>query len=50
MSKSWTYRSAEAGILPYRRIGSRVRFVPDELRAWANRQHGPVAARKASGR
>jgi excisionase family DNA binding protein len=36
MSVSWTYRAAESGVLPYRRIGSRLRFVPSELRAWVS--------------
>jgi predicted DNA-binding transcriptional regulator AlpA len=40
MSKSWVYREAEGGNLPYRRIGGRLRFVPAELRAWADRQRG----------
>jgi excisionase family DNA binding protein len=45
MSVSWTYRAAENGVLPYRRIGSRLRFVPSELRAWVNAQ----AARRMVG-
>ena len=38
MSVSWTYRAAETGVLPYRRVGSRLRFVPSELRDWVNAQ------------
>ncbi len=38
MSVSWTYRAAETGVLPYRRIGSRLRFVPAELRSWVQAQ------------
>lgn len=49
MSRSWTYRAAESGILPYRRIGSRLRFVPTELRAWADAQSSSTAvARRAA--
>ncbi len=40
LSRSWVYRTAEAGLLPYRRIASRLRFVPAELRAWAHAQTG----------
>lgn len=40
MSRHYVYRAAERGELPYRRIGSRLRFVPAELRDWANRQSG----------
>ena len=38
MSIHWVYRTAERGELsPYRKIGSRLRFVPAEIRAWVNR-------------
>ena len=42
-SASWTYREAEAGRLPFRRIGRTLRFIPSELRAWVTRQPGKVA-------
>jgi len=45
MSVSWTYRAAENGVLPYRRIGSGLRFVPTERRAWVNAQ----AAQRLAG-
>jgi predicted DNA-binding transcriptional regulator AlpA len=35
MSTHWVYRAAERGDLPYRKIGSRLRFLPGELRTWA---------------
>ena len=38
MSKHWVYRAVAAGALPHRKIGASVRFMPSELRSWANRQ------------
>jgi len=35
MSTHWIYKAVEARKVPYRRIGSGVRFIPSELRAWA---------------
>lgn len=44
LSVSWVYRATEAGLLPYRRIGARLRFLPSEIRAWAtsNERHSTV--------
>jgi excisionase family DNA binding protein len=38
MSKHWVYKAVAGGAIPYRRIGSAIRFIPAELRAWANRR------------
>ena len=32
VSKSWVYHRAEAGQLPYRRVGGLLRFEPDRIR------------------
>jgi excisionase family DNA binding protein len=32
VSKSWVYHRAEAGLLPYRRIGGLLRFEPHRIR------------------
>ena len=40
MSTSWVYRSTEAGLVPYRRVGRSLRFLPAEIRAWVARQPG----------
>ena len=42
MSKHWVYRAVAAGIIPYRKIGAAIRFVPAEIKAWAD-------ARRAGG-
>jgi len=34
-SRSWVYQKAEAGLLPYLRIGGLLRFDPRAIRAWA---------------
>ena len=34
-SRSWVYQKAEAGLLPYLRIGGLLRFDPVAIRAWA---------------
>jgi predicted DNA-binding transcriptional regulator AlpA len=33
VSRSWVYHRAEAGLLPCRRIGGCLRFVPSEIRS-----------------
>lgn len=33
-SKSYVYKAAEKGLLPCRRVGMLLRFVPGEVRAW----------------
>lgn len=35
VSRSWVYHRAESGELPCVRIGGLLRFVPDEIRAFA---------------
>lgn len=35
VSRSWVYQKAEAGLLPYLKVGGLVRFVPDRIRAFA---------------
>jgi excisionase family DNA binding protein len=34
VSKSWVYHRAEAGLLPYRRIGGLLRFEPERIRSF----------------
>jgi excisionase family DNA binding protein len=51
MSESWIYRKAAAGHIPRLYIGSRLRFVPEELKEWALSQRGANAlAQRISGR
>jgi excisionase family DNA binding protein len=35
VSRSWVYQKAEAGLLPYLRVGGLVRFVPERIREFA---------------
>jgi len=44
MSSSWVYKMAEAGLLPVRRIGSSLRFDPEEIRAYARGEWEPKRA------
>ena len=44
LGRNAIYEMAERGELPSFRIGSRVRFVPAEVRAWVERQRAPSAA------
>jgi excisionase family DNA binding protein len=34
VSRSWVYQKAEAGLLPYLKVGGLVRFVPERIRAY----------------
>ena len=34
MSKTWVYEAARKGIIPRRRLGARLRFDAEEIRAW----------------
>lgn len=34
VSRSWVYQKAEAGLLPYLKVGGLVRFVPERVRAF----------------
>lgn len=36
VSTSWVYKQAEAGLIPLRRLGANLRFVPEEIQAYAN--------------
>ena len=46
-STTWVYREAEAGRLPFRRVGRALRFIPAELRAWVHGQPGTAPAPSA---
>jgi excisionase family DNA binding protein len=35
VSRSWVYQKAEAGLLPYLKVGGLVRFVPGRIRQFA---------------
>jgi excisionase family DNA binding protein len=37
VSRSWVYQKAEAGLLPYLKVGGLVRFVPERIRDFALR-------------
>jgi hypothetical protein len=37
VSRSWVYQKAEAGLLPYLKVGGLVRFVPERIREFALR-------------
>jgi predicted DNA-binding transcriptional regulator AlpA len=39
-SASWVYHATSRGDLPYRRIGGRLAFEPEVIRAWVQRQPG----------
>lgn len=41
-SRSWVYQRAEAGLIPYFRIGGLLRFDPPTIRAWARGDPLPV--------
>jgi excisionase family DNA binding protein len=40
MSIHWVYRAAERGEIPYLKIGSRLRFDPATVKAWARQREG----------
>jgi excisionase family DNA binding protein len=41
VSRSWVYQRAEAGLLPYLKVGALLRFDPEEIRAYAKSlRHG----------
>ncbi len=45
VSRSWVYQKAEAGLLPYLKVGGLVRFVPERIRQFAlGSAGGPKAA------
>lgn len=41
-STSYVYKAAERGVLPCRRLGALLRFVPSEVRRWAEGQTASV--------
>ena len=41
VSRSWVYQKAEAGLLPYLKVGGLVRFVPEQVRQFVLRSGGP---------
>lgn len=43
-SVSFVYKAAERGHLPCRRLGALLRFLPSEIRAWAESGQGVTAA------
>lgn len=43
IGRNAVYDLAARGELPSLRVGSRIRFVPAEVRAWLERQRGPDA-------
>lgn len=40
VSRSWVYQKAEAGLLPYLKVGGLVRFVPERIREFARASEG----------
>ena len=52
VSRSWVYQRAEAGLLPYLRVGGLLRFSPPSIRAFALGETTPIPSRgdSAAGR
>jgi excisionase family DNA binding protein len=46
VSRSWVYQKAEAGLLPYLKVGGLVRFVPEQVRQFVLGSGGPGAPRR----
>lgn len=44
MSMSWVYKMSCEGLLPTRRLGTNLRFSPEEIRAWAMGEWRPMSA------
>ncbi len=44
VSRSWVYQKAEAGLLPYLKVGGLVRFVPERIREFAHGSEGGPGA------
>jgi excisionase family DNA binding protein len=42
VSRSWVYHQAEAGLLPHLRVGSLLRFDPQEIRRYARGEIAPA--------
>jgi hypothetical protein len=45
-SRSWVYHQAEAGLLPYVRVGGLLRFDPKTIRAFAVDSHGRLSKKR----
>lgn len=39
-SLSWVHKMTAAGLLPHRKFGKDLRFIPREIDAWAEKQPG----------
>jgi excisionase family DNA binding protein len=46
VSRSWVYQKAEAGLLPYLKVGGLVRFVPERIREFALGSAGGMSVRR----
>jgi len=46
VNRSWVYQKAEAGLLPYLKVGGLVRFVPERVREFAP---GTVSGQRPAG-
>ena len=44
VSTSWVYKMSCEGLLPTRRVGTNLRFLPEEIRAWAVGEWRPMSA------
>jgi excisionase family DNA binding protein len=44
VSRSWVYQKAEAGLLPYLKVGGLVRFEPERIREFAHASEGGPGA------
>jgi excisionase family DNA binding protein len=42
VSRSWVYQKAEAGLLPYLKVGGLVRFEPARIREFAHGSEGGI--------
>ncbi len=43
VSRSWVYQKAEAGLLPYLKVGALLRFDPTAVKAWARGESAGIA-------
>ncbi len=47
-SRSWVYQKAEAGLLPCLRVCGLLRFDPEAVKAWAQKDAAPVIPLRGS--
>jgi excisionase family DNA binding protein len=40
VERSWVYQACDRGVLPFRRVGRYLKFVPSEVEIWLERQRG----------